>query len=264
MTTTRRRRQPWWHGAVFGVAVAASMLTLLVLIKIGFFDSRSSAPAAAAPHDAPEAAGKADSADNAGDTGDTDAAAAPFRRPSADYILDAGWDANAPPTTRAFHWVIQNIEANPDGVFRTMTTVNGMFPGELIRCNEGDTVVVMVENRAVNATSIHWHGLFQNGTNHMDGTPGATQCPIAPGRSFRYEFQVQGQSGTCMLLVAGHVGQRRIGRLPLTSRLLPRPPRRGRPRRPSRTHRRPRPRRGPTPAAAVRHGPRDPGAGLVP
>lgn len=120
-----------------------------------------------------------------------------FRRPSSDYILDADWDFAAPPQVREYHWTIQDIVANPDGVFRPMLALNGKFPGEMIRCNEGDTIVVNVKNRAANATSIHWHGLYQNGTNWMDGAPGITQCPIASGGSFRYEFNVTGQTGTC-------------------------------------------------------------------
>ena len=124
-----------------------------------------------------------------------------FRRPAADYVLHQDWDLHAPPRVREYHWTIQEIEANPDGVFRPMLTINGLFPGELIRCNEGDTIVVNVENKGSNATSIHWHGLFQNGTNWMDGTPGVTQCPIAPGRKFRYEFTVEGQAGTCKFTI---------------------------------------------------------------
>jgi len=77
-----------------------------------------------------------------------------------------------------------------------MLTVNGQFPGPLIECNEGDTLVIDVDNQSVNATSLHFHGIFQNGTNFMDGTSGITQCPIAPKRKFRYEFTVTGQSGT--------------------------------------------------------------------
>ncbi|KAB5522817.1 Cupredoxin [Coniochaeta sp. 2T2.1] len=119
-----------------------------------------------------------------------------FRRPETDYILTPDWDFNAPPQRREYNWVLQEIEVNPDGVYRPMLTINGIFPGEMIRCNEGDTIVVNVENRMVNATAIHFHGMFQNGTNHMDGVPGVTQCPIAPGGSFRYEFTVTGQSGT--------------------------------------------------------------------
>jgi FtsP/CotA-like multicopper oxidase with cupredoxin domain len=55
---------------------------------------------------------------------------------------------------------------------------------------------VHVDNRAVNATSIHFHGLFQNGTNDMDGSVGITQCAIPPGYTFTYNFTVAGQSGT--------------------------------------------------------------------
>jgi len=113
-----------------------------------------------------------------------------------DYILDLSWDFSAPPTKREYHWTIKDKDHNPDGVYRPMILINGQFPGPLIEANEGDTVVVHIDNQAVNATSIHWHGLFQNGTNWMDGTVGITQCPIAPGARFTYEFRVDGQSGT--------------------------------------------------------------------
>ncbi|MCJ1401557.1 hypothetical protein MMC11_004773 [Xylographa trunciseda] len=113
-----------------------------------------------------------------------------------DYILDRHWDFDAPPTSREYWWTIENAELNPDGVYKAMVTINGQFPGPMIRCNEGDTVVVHVRNAGVNATSIHWHGIYQNGTNWMDGTVGITQCPIAPGGIFTYDFKINGQSGT--------------------------------------------------------------------
>lgn len=122
---------------------------------------------------------------------------APARlRPEEDYILDPGWDFNAAPTTREYNWIIDNHQLNPDGVYRPMVLINSAFPGPLIACNEGDELVVHVQNHASNSTSIHWHGLFQNGTNFMDGTIGVTQCPIAPGHSFTYRFNVSGQTGT--------------------------------------------------------------------
>jgi FtsP/CotA-like multicopper oxidase with cupredoxin domain len=37
-------------------------------------------------------------------------------------------------------------------------------------------------------TTVHWHGMHQKGTPHMDGTP-MTQCPILPGMSFTYSFK---------------------------------------------------------------------------
>ena len=119
-----------------------------------------------------------------------------FRRPASEYILDPNWDSNAARKIRTYNWRIIDIVGNPDGVFRPMLTIDGQFPGPMIECNEGDTLVIEVENLSVNATSIHFHGIFQNGTNFMDGTTGITQCPIAPKRKFRYEFTVTGQSGT--------------------------------------------------------------------
>ncbi|KAF2231192.1 multicopper oxidase [Viridothelium virens] len=117
-------------------------------------------------------------------------------RTPGDYTLNPNWDYGVGPKRRVYNWTIQDIEKNPDGVYRPMMLVNGQFPGPLIECNEGDTIVVNVDNQAANATSIHWHGLYQNGTNWMDGTVGITQCPIAPNTRFTYDFKVDGQSGT--------------------------------------------------------------------
>ena len=114
----------------------------------------------------------------------------------SEYVLSSSWDVNASPTTREYHWVISDADFNPDGVYRPMKLINNQFPGPLVECNDGDTLVVNVDNQAVNATSIHFHGLFQNGTNAMDGAVGVTQCAIAPGSSFTYRFQVREQSGT--------------------------------------------------------------------
>ncbi|KAH6670025.1 Cupredoxin [Halenospora varia] len=119
-----------------------------------------------------------------------------FRRPPSDYILDPAWDFEAPVKRREYKWTITDIVGNPDGVFRPMISINGQFPGPMIECNEGDTLVIEVDNQSVNATSLHFHGIYQNGTNWMDGATGVTQCPIAPQRKFRYEFTVSGQSGT--------------------------------------------------------------------
>ncbi|KAF7539416.1 hypothetical protein G7054_g2196 [Neopestalotiopsis clavispora] len=121
----------------------------------------------------------------------------PMRRSDNDYILASDWDFQAPPQERHYDWTILEKEGNPDGVFKSMMTINGQFPGPLIEANEGDTIIVNVNNRATNATAIHWHGLFQNGTAWMDGTSGVTQCPIVPGKSFQYKFTVHGQAGTC-------------------------------------------------------------------
>src|SRR5262245_20485811 len=58
---------------------------------------------------------------------------------------------------------------------------------------KGDGFHVEVVNQLKVPTSIHWHGLIL--PNLMDGVPFVTQDPIAPGKSFRYDFPLK-QSGT--------------------------------------------------------------------
>ena len=77
-----------------------------------------------------------------------------------------------------------------------MLVINGQFPGPLIRVNLGDRLLINVTNQLSQPTTLHWHGLYQNGTNWMDGVSGITQCPIPPGRNFLYNYTVENQFGT--------------------------------------------------------------------
>lgn len=164
---SQKRRRKWWHTLLFGLGGLAVIVIIAALLhQLYLWEVKKEDPK-------------------------------PFQRQSSDYVIDPKWDYNATSTVREYHWTITDITANPDGVFRPMMVINGQFPGPMIVCNEGDTVVINVENQAKNSTAIHWHGLFQNGTNFMDGTVGITQCPIVSGQSFRYEFKVQGQAGSC-------------------------------------------------------------------
>src|SRR5882757_3714155 len=58
---------------------------------------------------------------------------------------------------------------------------------------KNDGFHVEVVNQLKVPTSIHWHGLIL--PNLMDGVPFVTQSPIAPGKSFSYDFPLK-QSGT--------------------------------------------------------------------
>ncbi|KAF9092414.1 hypothetical protein BGX23_004341 [Mortierella sp. AD031] len=114
----------------------------------------------------------------------------------SNFILSKNFSITRTPTTRYYDWTISQQIIAPDGLERPMLLVNGMFPGPLVEANTGDRIVVRVTNNLVNGTAIHWHGMFQNGTNWMDGTVGVTQCPIPPGQSFTYNFTVPNQWGT--------------------------------------------------------------------
>ncbi|XP_078042066.1 uncharacterized protein LOC144472650 [Augochlora pura] len=83
-----------------------------------------------------------------------------------------------------------------NGVQRSYLSVNRMLPGPSIQVCLGDFIVVDVENMIPEEhITIHWHGLFQEGTQYYDGVPFVTQCPIASGDKFRYQFYAN-NSGT--------------------------------------------------------------------
>ncbi|KAJ2316938.1 hypothetical protein GGI00_006892, partial [Coemansia sp. RSA 2681] len=58
---------------------------------------------------------------------------------------------------------------------------NGKLPIPPVTMTAGDTLALTVHNSLNVTTSIHTHGIFQNGTNFMDGPASVTQCGIPPG-----------------------------------------------------------------------------------
>ena len=70
---------------------------------------------------------------------------------------------------------------------------NDQIPGPIIKAKAGTILKVDVENQLTEPTSIHWHGLRID--NAMDGVPGVTQDPIAPGSRFTYRLNLQ-EAGT--------------------------------------------------------------------
>ncbi|ESK85746.1 laccase [Moniliophthora roreri MCA 2997] len=108
--------------------------------------------------------------------------------------------------TRTGDLHIVNNQISPDGFQRPVvlagqTSSTATFPGPLIRANKGDELQINVINELTDpsmdrSTTIHWHGLFQLGTNWADGPEFVTQCPIVPGNSFKYQFSVPDHAGT--------------------------------------------------------------------
>ncbi|KAH9870070.1 hypothetical protein J1614_006992 [Plenodomus biglobosus] len=96
------------------------------------------------------------------------------------YDFEAGW-----------------VYANPDGQqTRPVQGINGQWPIPPIVANVGDQIIVNLKNSLGNeSTSLHFHGLYMNGTTHMDGPVAVTQCAVAPGSSFTYNFTIN-QPGT--------------------------------------------------------------------
>lgn len=78
-----------------------------------------------------------------------------------------------------------------DGVsYRSLYSINGQTPGPTLVVTYDQTVIVHVLNCLTSeATSVHWHGLFQLNTPWMDGVGYITQPPIDPGSTFDYIFR---------------------------------------------------------------------------
>ncbi|MCJ1231986.1 hypothetical protein MMC12_008667 [Toensbergia leucococca] len=105
--------------------------------------------------------------------------------------------ALAQAATITYDFNITWVMANPDGAFNRPTIgINGQWPLPQITATVGDRVIVNVNNQLGNqTTSLHFHGLYMNGTTEMDGVVGVSQCAIPPGGSFKYDFQIN-QPGT--------------------------------------------------------------------
>ena len=82
---------------------------------------------------------------------------------------------------------------NFTGSERMATAINGSVPAPILRWREGDTITLDVTNNLAEDSSIHWHGIILPAK--MDGVPGISFAGIAPGATYRYQFEVN-QSGT--------------------------------------------------------------------
>lgn len=94
--------------------------------------------------------------------------------------------------TRVYDFDIGWVRANPDGQYERPTIgINGKWPPPIMTANVGDQIIVNVQNSLGNqTTTLHFHGLFMNGTSEMDGPAQVTQCSIPSGSRFTYNFTV--------------------------------------------------------------------------
>ena len=102
----------------------------------------------------------------------------------------------APALAQRYDLTLEERVVNINGTDRPAVTVNGQFPGPLIRLREGEEAVIRVTNRMDRESSIHWHGLILPAA--MDGAPGFSpgfSQGVGPGETFEYRFPVV-QSGT--------------------------------------------------------------------
>lgn len=92
------------------------------------------------------------------------------------------------------YWLETSTEAiAPDGYVKPLAQIfNGSYPGPNLQACWGDQLIIHVTNKIPNlGTTVHWHGIRQFQSNQYDGVNGVTQCPIAFGKTFTYNFTIQ-------------------------------------------------------------------------
>ncbi|XP_031385547.1 putative laccase-9 [Punica granatum] len=95
-----------------------------------------------------------------------------------------------------YDFVLKEINVSKLCLNDTILTVNGFFPGPVIRVRKGDTVYVNVTNQGHYGVTLHWHGVKQPKNSWSDGPVFVTQCPIQPGANFTYEVIFSDEEGT--------------------------------------------------------------------
>ena len=100
---------------------------------------------------------------------------------------------------------ISRGSASPDCAQRDgLLLVNGSFTGPEIRVTEGDSLELTILNKLNESISIHLHGIFQLGSNEMDGASFISTKPISPNQSTLIKTTITKQSGT--FLYHAHLG----------------------------------------------------------
>ncbi|KAJ7559363.1 hypothetical protein O6H91_04G081900 [Diphasiastrum complanatum] len=79
---------------------------------------------------------------------------------------------------------------------KKLVAVNGQYPGPDLHVNEGDRLVIRVNNFVKSNVTLHWHGIRQLRNGWADGPSYITQCPIQRGGSYTYNFTIVNQRGT--------------------------------------------------------------------
>ncbi len=106
---------------------------------------------------------------------------------SKDYALLPALPPVAPGKLKTFRII---AEVKPwvvaPGITVSAWTYNGTVPGPTLHVRAGDRVRVIFTNHLPEPTTIHLHGI--DVAPDMDGVPGFSQVPVAPGETFTYEF----------------------------------------------------------------------------
>ncbi|GAV50885.1 hypothetical protein ZYGR_0AD00680 [Zygosaccharomyces rouxii] len=112
---------------------------------------------------------------------------------ASNYSIDLDyWLKQEEPMEMHYYFNVSTVqEVHPDGVSRTLTVINGQYPGPLVEASSGDTVVIHVENHMDgDPLTIHCHGLLMKDQAFNDGSSWINQCPIPAAGSYEYRIKL--------------------------------------------------------------------------
>ena len=109
-----------------------------------------------------------------------------FLAGAAAAVLARPAPAAAPAELRAAEGQVQL--APPGYPATRMWAYDGRVPGPALRGVQGGRLARRLVNDLPAPTTVHWHGIRL--PNAMDGVPGLTQDPVAPGAAFDYAFDL--------------------------------------------------------------------------
>ncbi|ORY04645.1 hypothetical protein K493DRAFT_328273 [Basidiobolus meristosporus CBS 931.73] len=98
---------------------------------------------------------------------------------------------------KVYNWeltYVNNVDLT-GGHPRRAIGVNGQFPAPPLEATVGDNLIINVRNSLDVGSTLHAHGILQNGTNYYDGAAMVHQCPIPPGGNYTYNIPIA-QHGT--------------------------------------------------------------------
>ncbi|GAB7354000.1 hypothetical protein MBLNU459_g4593t2 [Dothideomycetes sp. NU459] len=97
------------------------------------------------------------------------------------YNITTDYEQFTPPGIQREYWLeVDTSPLSPDGYLKPLGQVfNGTYPGPKLEACWGDEIIVHVTNKIDNnGTTVHWHGVRQQGTNQMDGVNDGIAGPL--------------------------------------------------------------------------------------
>ncbi|XP_072957721.1 L-ascorbate oxidase homolog [Typha angustifolia] len=94
-----------------------------------------------------------------------------------------------------FNWTVSYSLQSPLGVAKKVIVINDQFPGPVMNLTTNNVVEVTIFNKLDEPFLMTWNGVLMRRNSWNDGVQG-TNCPILPGQSWTYTFQVKDQIGS--------------------------------------------------------------------